>query len=309
MKRKLFTLMLVTLSILSLMGASYARDRAETIVSVTAGSSLLEAQPASNYVAQNAVSALDFAVDYSIIIDGQAAALKTHRTEIEGVTYVALVNMVKMLNISANIAWDAETNATTITTDDLTFTAQEGMMYVVANERYLYLSQGVVVQNGTMLLPLETIVEALGGTMVEVEGLDAYQIARGTSAILAGDEFYNEEDLFWLSRVVYAESGHEPLSGQMGVAMVVMKRVEDPRYPDTIHDVLAQNNQFSTYKNGALADRTPNESSTIAAKLVLDGGIVESLVAATHFDSIPSGSWADRNLDTIEVIGGHRFYG
>jgi len=91
------------------------------------------------------------------------------------------------------------------------------------------------------------------------------------------------------------------------VGNVVMNRVESSRFPNTVKGVLSQKNQFSTYKNGKLANRTPNESSVIAAKLVLDGGVVEECEGALYFDSA-SRSWASRNRECIAVIGGHKFY-
>ena len=45
----------------------------------------------------------------------------------------------------------------------------------------------------------------------------------------------------------------------------------------------------------------------IAAKLVLDGGVVEEVKNALYFDSAAS-SWASRNRTCVAVIGGHRFY-
>lgn len=322
MKRKLFSLLLCALSVVLLMGAGYA-DETEietvaedtTFVFAKAGTSLMEAQRVTGNEGTvnsgstfSATSSFDYATDYTIMIDGQAAALNTHRLDIEGITYVSVVNMAKMLDLSTQLMWDENAKQLTLSTNQLTMTAKYGDLYAVANGRYLYCPHGVVIHNDVIMLPLEVVVEAYGGTLVQNEGFGSYQVTRGSGAILSGDVFYDENDLFWLSRVVFAESGSEPLLGKMGVAIVVINRVENPRYPDTILGVLSQANQFSTYKNGALADRTPNESSIIAAKLVLDGGMIESIAPATHFDSVPSGSWADRNLSVVEVIGGHRFY-
>ncbi len=93
----------------------------------------------------------------------------------------------------------------------------------------------------------------------------------------------------------------------MSVGNVVMNRVANPIFPDTIEGVLAQKNQFSPYKGGRLANRTPNASSIIAAKLVLDGGVVEETEGALYFDSTAR-SWASRNKTCIAVIGNHYFY-
>ena len=95
----------------------------------------------------------------------------------------------------------------------------------------------------------------------------------------------------------------------MAVGNVVLNRVADPIFPNTIHGVLAQRNQFSTYKGGKLANRTPNEGSIIAAKLVLDGGVVEEVKDALWFDAMCSNSWAARHKVCLIVIGGHKFYG
>ena len=94
----------------------------------------------------------------------------------------------------------------------------------------------------------------------------------------------------------------------MAVGNVVLNRVADPIFPDTVEGVLAQKNQFSTYKSGVLAATEPSEKSTIAAKLVMDGGVVEETKGALFFDSGVN-SWAARNKRHIATIGGHKFYG
>ena len=95
--------------------------------------------------------------------------------------------------------------------------------------------------------------------------------------------------------------------GQMAVGNVILNRVSSPIFPNSILGVLSQKNQFTTYQSGRLANRTPNASSVIAAKLVLDGGVVEETEGAMYFDSTPN-SWASRNKTCVAVIGGHRFY-
>ena len=132
-------------------------------------------------------------------------------------------------------------------------------------------------------------------------------VTRGSGAAKFGEQYYNADDLFWLSRVIYTESGNQPLEGKMAVGNVVMNRVKHPSFPGTIEGVLAQKNQFTTYWSGHIARSTPNAESVIAAKLVLDGGVVEEVKNALYFDSAAN-SWASRNRTCVAVIGGHRFY-
>ena len=133
-------------------------------------------------------------------------------------------------------------------------------------------------------------------------------VTRGSGAIQSGDSYYDQEDLFWLSRVIYRESGNQTMEGQMAVGNVILNRIADPIFPDTVEGVLAQKNQFSTYASGVLAKTDPSQASVIAAKLVLDGGVVEETRGALFFDSGVN-SWASRNREHIATLGGHKFYG
>ena len=141
-----------------------------------------------------------------------------------------------------------------------------------------------------------------------VRSTSTITVTSGTGAIVSGDSFYNQDDLFWLSRVIYRESGNQSLEGQMAVGNVVLNRVADPAFPDSVEGVLAQKNQFSTYKSGVLRKTKPSASSIIAAKLVMDGGVVEETRGALFFDSGVN-SWAARNKKLIATFGDHNFYG
>lgn len=66
-----------------------------------------------------------------------------------------------------------------------------------------------------------------------------------------GEEMYCD-DLELLACIVWAEAGNQDLYGKELVADVILNRVDDPRFPDTIKDVIFQSGQFSTVRNGAL---------------------------------------------------------
>lgn len=245
------------------------------------------------------------AADQTLFIDGVAAPANLDKFQKNGVTYVSLAAMAQALEPSVQVSWDGST--VKISSSRLTLTAKVGQLYLVANGRYLYLPEGVQNINSTVTVPLSAVVEAFDAKLSWDGATGTIRITRGSGGIQSGDSYYNQEDLFWLSRIIYAESGNQPLEGQMAVGNVVMNRVASPAYPNTVQGVLAQKNQFSTYKSGALANRTPNQSSIIAAKLVLDGGEVAETDGALYFDS-SSNSWASRNREFAAVLGGHKFY-
>ena len=219
--------------------------------------------------------------------------------------YIAEWILAQVLDSTVTINWDGTT--ATVYSDKLNLTARVGELYLVANGRYLYIPEGVRMVNNMVTVPLTTLAEAFGATLTWNGTTGVTQITRGTGGIVPGDAFYNQNDLFWLSRVIYAESGNQSLEGQMAVGNVVMNRVAHPAYPNPVEGVLAQKNQFSTYKSGALANRTPTEKCVIAAKLVLDGGEVAETDGALYFDSARS-SWASRNRQYAATLGGHTFY-
>jgi len=244
--------------------------------------------------------------DSSLLVDGKPVSASVNKTTLDGTTYVALAPMVQILNPSAQATWNARTGVT-VTAPGLTLTAKSGDSYVVANGRYLYVPNQVRTVNDRVEVPLNVLTKAFGYGLNWDAATEVVSVQRSGTPIQSGEDFYDKNTLFWLSRIIYAESGNQPLEGRMAVGNVVMNRVKNPKYPNTVEGVLAQKNQFTTYNGGALGNRKPNEGSVIAAKLVMDGGEVAQVAGALYFDSTSS-SWASRNRTFAGQIGNHRFY-
>lgn len=246
-------------------------------------------------------------IDTALCVDGEYVSVEVARVQHDGVTYVALAPMAKELDESVQIGWDGSSSTVTVKSSKLSLTAKVGQLYIQANGRYLYVPEGVQMVGGKVTVPLSVLVKAFDARLSWDAASGTVVVNRGSGAIQSGDSYYNQDDLFWLSRIIQAECGNQPLEGRMAVGNVVLNRVKNPAFPSTVKGVLSQKNQFTTWKNGALAKRTPNATSVIAAKLVLDGGEVESTKGATFFDS-KSNSWAARNKTCVAVIGNHKFY-
>src|SRR5699024_8602041 len=107
-----------------------------------------------------------------------------------------------------------------------------------------------------------------------------------------------EDDLYWLSRLINAEAGNQPLEGKIGVGNVVLNRVADPTCPDTIYDVIFDARygvQFSVTETGAIY-LEPNEESVIAAKICLEGyNVVEDSLFFLN-PQISSKTWFEKNF-------------
>lgn len=66
------------------------------------------------------------------------------------------------------------------------------------------------------------------------------------------DSYIDEEDLRYMSAIIFAEAGNQCQAGQQAVGIVVMERKESDLYEDTVHDVIYESGQFSPVANGSL---------------------------------------------------------
>lgn len=318
MKHKLFSVVLCGFALILLTGAGAAEaetgvllmdeeigEAAQQVETLYTEAELPEtAVPAAEGVSPQELTEQ---IDTALCVDGEYVSVEVARVQHDGVTYVALAPMAKELDESVQIGWDGSSSTVTVKSSKLSLTAKVGQLYIQANGRYLYVPEGVQMVGGKVTVPLSVLVKVFDARLSWDAASGTVVVNRGSGAIQSGDSYYNQDDLFWLSRIIQAECGNQPLEGRMAVGNVVLNRVKNPAFPSTVKGVLSQKNQFTTWKNGALANRTPNATSVIAAKLVLDGGEVESTKGATFFDS-NSNSWAARNKTCVAVIGNHKFY-
>jgi spore germination cell wall hydrolase CwlJ-like protein len=125
-----------------------------------------------------------------------------------------------------------------------------------------------------------------------------------------------------LAEAIYFEARGEPMGGQIAVAQVILNRVEHPAYPETICDVVYQNDhlrnrcQFSFACDGKADEIDESEAyadAVVAAKKAMacdpncreeEGGIAES----THYHaSYVAPGWA-KKFQRTGAVGQHIFY-
>ena len=86
---------------------------------------------------------------------------------------------------------------------------------------------------------------------------------------------YTQEDLDLLAHVIYAEAGSDYCTDEMryGVGSVVLNRVEDECFPDTLYNVIYQKGQYQCTWDGNI-DKTPDERSYRIAQNLLNNGSI-----------------------------------
>ncbi len=155
------------------------------------------------------------AVDPGFLFDGQPAQASTGRTLVNGVTYVAIAPTVLEFDSNAVVNWDGASRTVSVQTANLNLTAKVGQLYVQANGRYLYAPDGVQMHGDRVMVPLRVLTKAFNANLIWDGVANVIRVQRGNGALVSGDQYYNQDDLFWLSRVIYAESGNQSLEGQL----------------------------------------------------------------------------------------------
>ncbi|MBQ4526595.1 MAG: cell wall hydrolase [Clostridia bacterium] len=124
------------------------------------------------------------------------------------------------------------------------------------------------------------------------------------------NNLYSEEDLYWLARIVYAESRGESYEGKLAVANCVLNRVKSKIYPNTVKEVIFDQKhgvQFQPVSNGTIYN-TPDSESLKAAKEAIEGKNIIGNCLFFFNPEISTNSWISQNRNYYTTIGKHSFY-
>lgn len=126
-----------------------------------------------------------------------------------------------------------------------------------------------------------------------------------TMELSRGRALVTQEELDLLARVIHAEARGEDFMGQVAVGAVVLNRVEDHRFPSTIHDVVYQPGAFT-----AVIDKqihlTPNQSAYLAAEAALNGEDPTNGAIYYYNPKTATDRWI-KTRPVIKTIGNHTF--
>lgn len=228
----------------------------------------------------------------------------------DNTTFVGIRKFSTAMYPNAKVSYDYSTRTLTVSTDKLYLTAKDGQNYIIANGRYLYTSSPVFMKSGVMYAPILLMAKSFDAKPSWNNATSSFNITRGSGGILSGDSFYRSDEVYWLSRIIYAESGGEILQGKIAVGNVVLNRTKSSSFPNTIYGVIFDKKngvQFSPTINGTIY-KTPNSQSVIAAKICLEGySINDDILYFVNASLVPN-SWVVKNRPLYAKIGNHSFY-
>ena len=158
----------------------------------------------------------------------------------------------------------------------------------------------------------EVVTEDNVETEIPTEETAEQVVVEETPEALTGNSFSLEDQEYQvLLKIVEAEAGCEDTEGRMLVANVVMNRVRNGNFPNTVTEVVYQRQdgtaQFSPVSDGRIDTVNVSQGTIDAVARVMNGEDISQ--GALFFRSVRSRSgWSDQKLSRVLEHGNHIFY-
>jgi N-acetylmuramoyl-L-alanine amidase len=226
-----------------------------------------------------------------------------------GTIYLPLRAFASSLG-NATVSYNKSTKTATLTMPGLHLSATDAGYVTYANDRALFsFSPNLLMSNGKMYLAASVLTKALG-VRITSETRDTVSIAGSYTPLAHASKFYREDEVYWLAKIISAESGGESLIGQIAVGDVILNRVQSPLYPGTIYGVIFDRKygvQFSPTLDGSIY-KDPTFTATLAAKICLEGTSLSDDALFFLNPRVAQSNWIVKSREYAYTIGGHDFY-
>ena len=126
-----------------------------------------------------------------------------------------------------------------------------------------------------------------------------------TSSKNSSSKTMSNSDTNLLAHLVYAEARGEPYSGQVAVAAVVLNRVKNSSFPNSVAGVIYQSGAFSVVSDGQI-NLAPNQTAISAAQDAINGWDPTNGAIYYFNPNTATNGWIWSRPVTI-TIGNHRF--
>ena len=172
-----------------------------------------------------------------IVVNGIDVDLGIPAMLIDSTTYVPLRAFSMALG-AKSVTWRAETASAEIDTGKYTVEAYLGGIEIAANGRHFYAPTGNRLVNGNFMVPIRPIAAAFGADVRWAGEIATVYVTCSGAGCKSGDEFYDQDNLYWLAHIINAEARGKPFEGKLAVGNVVMNRVRSDYYPNTVYGVV-----------------------------------------------------------------------
>ncbi|CAH2214737.1 stalk domain-containing protein [Tepidibacter aestuarii] len=219
-------------------------------------------------------------------------------------------------NLGADVSWDEDSQEAILEYEDKNIKLPVYSSTATINESTVYLDAPVNIYNARTFVPVRFVAEAFSCSV----NWDSYNyvvdiqtkgyIPSHENTVKPNVPSYSSEDLYWLSRLVEAESQGEPYEGKLAVANVIINRKNSELFPNSIKGVIFDDNygiQYTPVANGRIYN-TPSDASIQATKQALEGH--NNISTCLYFlnPRKSTNNWIVWHRSYYKTIQNHDFY-
>lgn len=150
-----------------------------------------------------------------------------------------------------------------------------------------------------MLIPILMLGIISNTGILELKTPNEINLSFDCANVLADE--YSYEDFYNLSHVIMGEAEGNSWQLKIDVASVVLNRVEDKRFPNSIEEVIFEPNQYACTWDGRFY-LDPNEDCYNAARFILYNGsqLPEDIIYQANF---PQGNYVYSSYENTYFCG------
>lgn len=162
----------------------------------------------------------------------------------------------------------------------------------------------VFAYSNTIEMRKKILNEELNVTLINIPEEKVVQVFNHNDSLI----YLTKEDLDLMAKIVYAESKGEPYEGKVAVASVILNRVLSPGFPNSVKEVIFQENAFSCVVNGEI-NVLPTEECYNAVYDAIEGNDPTNEALFFYNPDIATCSWMqDVEKADSKFIGQHLFF-
>ena len=242
----------------------------------------------------------------SVYINGKTASYSGRI--IDGVAYLPVKSFIEDVT-GVKASYSSATKTLTAYGNGYNISLSDGAYVLYSSDRPMFsMMPAVTLSDGNLYAPVSTLSRALGLKISSASS--GISVSGKSSPIAQASKFYREDEVYWLARIINAESRGESLLGQIAVGGVVLNRVKSSLYPNTIWSVIFDRKygvQFSPILDGSIYAE-PTYTAILAAKICLEGFSLSDDTLFFLYPRASTSSWIPNNREYAFSIGKHDFY-
>ena len=258
---------------------------------------------------QGAAHAAD--VPINIRVNGEYIKTDSQPVIKSGVTYAPIRAIADSLG-ARSVSWNESSKTANVNIDGKNISLKIGSTTAYINGTPSSMSGKSFISNGRTYIPVRSLANMFSAE-VDWDG-QYYNVEISKPSVKVPDSMidktFTHDELYWLAKIINAESGGEIQKGKVAVGDVILNRVESPLFPNTIYGVIFDTTysvQFEPIINGSIYEKASIHSIAAAKTSLSNHSSVDKCLYFLN-PTIAQSSWIQKNRVFYKTIGNHDFY-